>query len=353
MALDHANLFIAQQHSPGEYWGGPFPIYHEVLPFLTRFVTHFCAPGFFFLMGVGMVLFSYSRREKGWRHWQIILHFLVRGAILMALQLLLVNRAWEMDPGGWALETYIGVLFALGLTMILASFFLSLKPRYLIALALALLVITELAVPDPSTWGQRLPFWQNILLVAGGNPELWVNYPALAWLELVILGLVFGQWLVSDRKIAMSRGLVMGGVFLLAFFVLRWLDGFGNLRPRPGYDWMDFLNPVKYPPSITFILMTTGVNLILLTIFNFGLERFLWLRKVLSPLVVIGSAPLFFYVAHLFLFAGLSYLAPDGGTPLGIMYLYWLLGVALLVPFCDLYRRLKRSQPAWSPLHYF
>ena len=46
MALDHANFFIAQQHSPGEYWGGPFPVYDFALPFLTRLVTHFSAPGF-------------------------------------------------------------------------------------------------------------------------------------------------------------------------------------------------------------------------------------------------------------------------------------------------------------------
>ena len=29
MALDHANLLIAQQHSPGEYWGGTFPVYDQ------------------------------------------------------------------------------------------------------------------------------------------------------------------------------------------------------------------------------------------------------------------------------------------------------------------------------------
>ena len=49
MALDHANLFIAQQHSSGEYWGGPWPVHKDVLSFLVRLVTHLCAPGFFFV----------------------------------------------------------------------------------------------------------------------------------------------------------------------------------------------------------------------------------------------------------------------------------------------------------------
>ena len=68
MALDHANYFIAQQHSSGEHWGGSFPTYNSALPFLTRLVTHFSAPGFFFLMGVGMLLFAESQAEAGLEH---------------------------------------------------------------------------------------------------------------------------------------------------------------------------------------------------------------------------------------------------------------------------------------------
>ena len=72
MALDHASLFIAHKHSSGEMWGGPYPVYTDTLAFLTRFVTHFCAPGFFFLMGVGMALLALSRQEQGWSKWRII-----------------------------------------------------------------------------------------------------------------------------------------------------------------------------------------------------------------------------------------------------------------------------------------
>ena len=49
MALDHANHFIAQKHPPSEIWDGVFPVYYDVLAFLTRLVTHVAAPGFFFL----------------------------------------------------------------------------------------------------------------------------------------------------------------------------------------------------------------------------------------------------------------------------------------------------------------
>lgn len=81
MALDHANYFIAQQHPGGEHWGGPFPEYSDALSFLTRLVTHPAPTTFFFLMGVGMLLFAASRRKRGWSEAAIIRHFFIRGAV--------------------------------------------------------------------------------------------------------------------------------------------------------------------------------------------------------------------------------------------------------------------------------
>ena len=94
MALDHANYFVAQKHPTSEIWDGMYPVYYDTLTFLARLVTHFAAPGFFLLMGVGMFLFARSRSQRGWSRWAIIRHFLVRGVLLIALQLLIVNRAW-------------------------------------------------------------------------------------------------------------------------------------------------------------------------------------------------------------------------------------------------------------------
>ncbi|NIV29155.1 MAG: hypothetical protein GWN58_06485, partial [Anaerolineae bacterium] len=87
---------------------GVFPVYHDILAFLTRFVTHFAAPGFFLLMGVGMFLFARSRSERGWSRWAIVRHFLIRGLLLMVLQVLVVNRAWELSLQGWDVTIYIG-----------------------------------------------------------------------------------------------------------------------------------------------------------------------------------------------------------------------------------------------------
>jgi uncharacterized membrane protein len=309
MALDHASLFIAHKHSSGEIWGGPYPVYTDTLTFLTRFVTRFCAPGFFFLMGVGMALWALSRQEQGWSKWHVIRHFLIRGGAIIVIKFLVVNRAWELTPGGWGIRVYFGVLWALGSTMILGSLLLWLKPRYLLALTAVLLIGMELLSPNPSQWGAKLSLLNYMFLAPGGiigsarETLLWSNYPVVPWLELVTLGIVFGKWLANDPRKAFGRAWKLGAAFLVAFVVVRYLDGFGNIRPRMSNSWIDFLNPVKYPLSITYTLMTTDVNLIVLWLFS---RAGALVQNVFQPSVVFGRTSLFFYVLHLFLYAGLG-----------------------------------------------
>jgi uncharacterized membrane protein len=350
MALDHANHFVAQKHPPSEIWDGAFPVYYDTLTFLTRLVTHLAAPGFFFLMGAGIALFVRTRLEQGWSRWAIVRHFLIRGGVLVATQLLVVNRAWELSPQGWGLRIYIGVLCALGGTMILSSLLVWLKPAYLLGLTLALFVGMELTHPGLGMWRDvsHDPI-SVILLRPGGDSSLWAYYPVLPWLELVTFGMVFGHWVADDPQKAFSRAWKLGLAFLGAFVLLRIPDGFGNVRPRMGNSWIDFLNPVKYPPSMTFTLMTTGANLTLLWLFSKADEQ---VRRFLQPLVVFGQAPLFFYVLHLFLYAAIGLLVAPNGTSIPAMYPFWLLGLLILFPLSLWYGRLKHRQPANSILRF-
>jgi len=343
MALDHAMHFVAQKHSSGEYWGGPFPVYADPLPFITRFITHLAAPGFFFLMGVGMIFFAHSRNGAGWSRWSILRHLWIRGALLIVIQLIIINRAWELSPSGWGVEIYIGVLFALGGAMIAASFLLWLRPRHLLLALIVLVIGSELLHPEPALWGTIGNDAGSLLLLRpGGDNQLWSNYPILPWLELVVFGLLFGHWLKSDPDRAYRRGLFLGLIFLVSFLFVRWLDGFGNIRPRAGQNWIDFLNVVKYPPSLTFTLLTTGVNLIILWLFSKIAKAN---SLILEPLAVFGRAPLFFYILHLFFYAGIGYLLAPDGTTIGSMIPYWLLGLLLLFPMCIGYLMFKKSRP--------
>ena len=350
MALDHANHFVSQNHPPGEIWDGVFPIYYDPLAFLNRLVTHLAAPGFFLLMGAGMALYARSRRERGWSVWAVIRHFWIRGLVLIAVQLVIVNRAWELSPGGWGIKTYIGVLCALGGTMILGSLLLWLKPAYLLALTLILFVGVEWTHPGLGMWSSVSHAPLNVILLwPGGTPDLWAFYPVLPWLELVTLGLTFGHWLASDPRRAFNRAWKLGAALLVVFVVVRIGDGFGNVRPRMGDTWIDWLNPVKYPPSMAFTALTCGVNLILLWAFSRAGQR---MQRLRAPLATFGRAPLLFYVLHLFLSLGIGRLLAPGGTSVPWVYPFWLLGLLILFPVMWWYGRLKRKQPAHSLLRF-
>lgn len=349
MAVDHANYFVAQQHSSGEHWGGPFPAYADALSFITRLITHPVAPGFAFLMGTGMALFAASRRERGWSEWAIVRHFLIRGTLLVALQFSIVNLAWNLGPQPFP-DVYMGVLAALGGGMILGSLFVRLGPLTLAIVGMVLLVGVEFSHPDPSQWG--LIFDQPLGLVfgySGGDAGFWSNYPIFTWLELVIFGMAFGKWMLADQEAPLRRAWLIGVVALVGFYLLRIFDGFGNIRPRSGDDWIGYLNVVKYPPAMTFTLLTMGVNLILLSLFA---RAGGWANRLLESLATFGRVPLFFYVTHLYLYLGLGAWLEPSGTTIPIMYLYWLTGLGILYPLCVWYGHLKQRQPADSLLRF-
>lgn len=346
MSLDHANHFIAQKHSTGEYWGGAFPGYPDALSFLTRWVTHLAAPGFFFLMGMGMWLFARSRREKGWENWQIAGHFILRGAVLIALQFYVINPAWELSPGGWILEHYVGVLFALGGSMIILSALPLSDGRVLLPLTILFLFANGYIPPDPSEWGAQFGAIQRLLTTPGGDLTLWVNYPIAPWMPLVTLGMLFGDWLHTDKDKAYQRALWIGLSFLLALVITRPLGNFWNIRPLPIHNWIGFLNLVKYPPSLTFIFMTMGINLLLL----WGFAK---LVRTLTFLTVFGRTPLFFYIAHLYLYAGVGAYFTPAGTSIPKMLIAWILGLVILYPLCLGYARLKAMEPGRRSLQFF
>lgn len=350
MALDHANYFVAQAHSTGEYWGGSLPVYPTVWAFLTRLVTHLAAPGFFFLMGVGMALFSQKRSREGWSKTEIRRHFLLRGALLILLQLLVVNQAWGLFSGGGGLTVYIGVLTALGGAMIVSAWLVDFRPAILLVLAVILIIATELLTPSFDQWGHAFHPLLRLLLIPGGTQAFRVNYPLLPWLGVTLFGLAFGGWLIQADKKAFHRALWIGVGALLVFVLLRLGNGFGNIRSRTAGGWTAFLNLVKYPPSLTFLLLTMGVNLIVLRLFYLSEESS---RTSWDPLLVFGGSPLFFYTIHLFLYAGIGRLFAPRGISLSIMVLYWLLGLALLYPACLGFRVWKGRQNSRSFIRLF
>lgn len=342
MALDHANHFIARAKRNPEMWADLFPTYgsDEILVFLTRFITHLAAPGFFFLMGAGMVLLVQSPSRRAWNRRQVTRHFLLRGALLIMLQYTLENFAWGLKE---PLGIYFGVLYGLGGVMILGCFLLRLPPATLTAIGAALILLTELLLPDVRTGYVAYPLIRRLLLLPGSSGPVLVLYPLLPWLGVSALGMAFGKFLGRNPKHAYGRAFWLGLAALLIFIPLRLAGGFGNIRPAAGTGWIALLNLVKYPPSVTFLLLTLGANLVLLALFS---KLPAWL---LRPLVILGRAPLFFYICHLWLYGILGMLfVPASGIGIPKMLPYWLGGILLLWPLCYLFFRFKFTRPADS-----
>lgn len=342
MALDHANTFISHGKLGFELWTGSFPEYYgDALAFLTRAITHIAAPGFFFLMGAGMVLFARSRRERGWSTARIARHFAVRAGLLLFLQFCVENPAWRLgqpDNG----QTYYGVLYALGGAMLIGILLLRLPQRWLIGLSVLLIGLTELLLPADRSGAIGYAPLLRLWLLPGYSEDMLVLYPLMPWLGVLGLGMAYGQWLERDPERAYRGALRMGAAALVLFVPLRLCNGFGNIRPLQGNDWIALLNVVKYPPSLTFLLLTLGIDLVALGWFAQTGDK---AERLLQPLAVFGRVPLFFYVAHLYLYGLLGLWIT---TDIAAMYPYWLLGLMILFPLCWGYDRFKHNRPTGS-----
>lgn len=359
MALDHASLFIAGQHF-AEYWGIPLPDYGDAFSLFTRVISHLCAPGFFFLMGVGMHLYWSSRRARGVEERTIIRHFAVRGTILIAVDIFIITPTWiigtledflagkgpiDVVPGaGESIMMVTGVLAALGAAMLLTGFVLRLSGTLTAVLGIAILLICQLGVPEAARVFEPMTQFERIFLVAGHDGILLVNYPILPWLSVCLLGVAFGHLARADAERAMKLALPAGVVALVLFVLVRGAGGFGTHHPAPGDDWMALLTVTKYPPSLAFLLLSLGANALFLSLIH-SLENTQgkFLEGVGRPLLVFGRAPLFFYVAHLYLYSIVGLLIP-GATSLAAMYPVWLIGLVVLYPACKRYDGFKRGK---------
>jgi len=366
MALDHASFFIARMHSR-EFWGTALPDYASALPFLLRLVSHLCAPGFFFLMGVGMALMAAARCREGWSHGRLTRFFLVRGALLIGMQLLVENPAWglafvygvpgsfvsrggSLPGGGEGFAVYFGVLFALGGVMMVLAPALRWQWRFHLAFALGAVLLTQWLTPGPEASHRLYPEGLRVLMIPGRTGQVVVFYPVIPWLGVAALGVLFGQCLAGagdDKRPFRWVGLA-GGILLMLFFLIRSQGWPGNFHlPAPG--WIGFLNVTKYPPSLAFLCLTMGVNgLLLATLSLQSVEQ----GRLLRVLSVFGRTPLFFYVIHLYLYGLMGWLVPSGVTPVR-MLLFWLAGLVVLYPLCQRYYRFKQTRPIASVWRYF
>ena len=325
--------------------GTPLPL----AQFLTRFITHLCAPTFVFLAGTGLAFTVERRVAAGERPGTIDRDIATRGIVIALYELWI---SWfVVPPGAWLLQ----VLYAIGI-----SFLFMVPLRRLpngVALGLALFVIAagELLVGLSVRLGNdpaHPPLLLALLVVGGERGPLIIGYPPLHWLAIMLLGWVWGRMLVtkapSPRRIARKLALFGTGA-VLVFALLRGANGYGNmLLYREDQSLVQWLHVSKYPPSIAYTALELGIMALLLA----GLFRLTLVRPARSEglLITLGQTPMFFYLLHFPLLVMASRIS-------GVQHQLGLAAtfagaagvVIVLYPACRWYRQFKASgQHGWT-----
>ena len=347
MTLDHAS----GEFNAGRLMADGVTLYTPGMPlptaqFLTRWVTHLCAPTFVFLAGTALAL-SIGRRRAGGHAEPAIDRFLItRGAFIAALDPLWMS--WVFFPGRVLLQ----VLYAIGGGLAAMAALRRLDPRWLLGLAIVLVVggeaLTGLAL---ALGGSAEPTIPAALLMTGGSfGRLIVGYPLVPWLAMMLLGWCFGRWLERAGSAAAPRLLVRAGIGALVVFVaVRGLNGYGNmLLPRESGSLVQWLHVSKYPPSLSFVALELGLMALVLAAL-FRVER--WKPGALPrPLLVLGQTALFDYLLHVHVLALAAWaLALQHRAGLAASYVATAGTLVVLYPLCVRYARYKRAHPdGWT-----
>jgi len=269
--------------------------------FFCRLLAHLCAPVFVFLTGLSAWLYA-SNKPDGRRAASAFLF--KRGLFLVVLELTLVNFAWtfELPPS----TLYLQVIWAIGLSMLALSALLWLPRGVLVALAILIIAGHNLFDGMRLSADQPLhALWavlhQRDWLQLGEGLRARTSYPVLPWIGVIALGWAAGPWFARDASMPRRHALLLwSGLGALAgFALLRLANIYGDASWAPQADTlrtlMSVFNVTKYPPSLQFVLLTLGVGLLLLRLYESPA-----LARRLRPLSALGSAPMFFYLLHLF-----------------------------------------------------
>jgi uncharacterized membrane protein len=329
MALDHTRDYYSNAGVDATDLARSWPAL-----FFTRFATHFCAPVFVLLAGAGAFL---SRKPK--RELQAFL--LTRGLWLVALEVTVVTFAWTFNPH-WRFVP-LQVIWAIGWSMVALAALVELPAWAVGAVGAIVIAAHNLTDGVAGNWAWALLHQQRLFELDGHRVR--VAYPLLPWIGVIAAGYGVGAILVRpDRRRWLAA---IGAALVLAFVILRVLDGYGDPHPRAGQPWMGFLNCTKYPPSLDYLLMTLGPSLLVLA----AIDK---LRG--GPIEVFGRVPLFFYVLHLYLIHFSRWLVSlfisTDGWSLPVVYAVWLAIVIALYWPCRLYANFKARHPDSKILSY-
>ena len=269
MALDHVREFF---HADAMVFQAEDLARTTPILFLTRWITHVCAPGFVFLAGLAAA----RRLRRGGSPAELSRYLAMRGLWLVLLEITVMRFALNFrfsaqDP------VLLIILVALGLSMVALAGLVWLPRPAIGAFGAAVVIGHNLLDPlRPADFGAWAPLWNLVhdpgAFSAAGRLVI-AGYPVLPWAGLMAVGFAAGAIYDLDPA-ARRRILVRSGLaFIGAFVALRAVNAYGDPSPwsvqaTPVMTVLSFLRTTKYPPSLQFLLMTIGPVLLLLAWFE-------------------------------------------------------------------------------------
>jgi len=348
MALDHTRDFF------GTSGFNPRDVMEPAL-FLTRWLTHLCAPTFILLAGLSAFLYGRERSVQ-----ELSRFLLIRGSWLILIDLTLIKFVWSFDVDLYRLS--VGVIFVIGASMVALAALIWL-PRWAIA-GVAFIMLGGHNLLDgvrAEQLGEGSWAWHVLhepgLVPLGDGANLYVLYPLMPWIGVMAVGYLLGPVMQLDGAARQRVLFRLGAAVTLGFIVLRATNLYGDPAPWIAQEtWLStllsFLNCEKYPPSLLYLMMTLGPALMLLACFEHARGAFARL------LATFGQVPFFYYVVHIYLIHALAVATgfavtgtftrtPAIGLSLPGVYVVWFLALVLLYPICRWFAVLKESGRGW------
>ncbi|MEI8395611.1 MAG: heparan-alpha-glucosaminide N-acetyltransferase domain-containing protein [Rhodospirillaceae bacterium] len=367
MALDHVRDFWC----PTGFSASNLALTWPEL-FMTRWITHFCAPVFIFLAGVGVWFYQSNRKASA---GEVSRFLLSRGIWLIFLELTIINFFWQFGYD----HIKFGVIWAIGCSMIILALLVYLPRAVLIAVVVVSIFGHNLLDGlNPADFGEFGWLWR-VLHVPGffsfsdgpGVSTIKVIYPLIPWFGVIGLGYLMGPLFQRPRAEREPLLIFLGAGAVILFIVLRAFNLYGDpvpwsTQPRGDiFTVLSFINVTKYPVSLLYLLLALGPVLMLLPL----LER--WTGAARNVVVTFGKVPFFYYILHLPLIhvtaliwklavfgvdfsgaAGPNQFPPTYHPSLILCYSVWLLTIMVLYRPCLRFARYKAANKAWW-LSYF
>jgi len=335
MLVDHVREIVYAHHAVTDPMKA---LTIEPALFFTRLTSQLVAPIFIVLAGLSAYLYSQSHTKRETSYF-----LATRGLFLLFLEFTLVTGAWaaqHFPPTFW-----LQVIWAIGLCMLALAALLHLPRTWQLVLGTVIVcghnLLDGIVLTPDSVF--HLPWavlHQRAAFDVGAGVVIKISYPVLPWIGVILLGYAVGPWFArgSDAGARMRKLTILGWTMLLAFLIIRFANVYGDQPWANTGDGlrtvMSFLAATKYPPSLMFLMSTLGIGLILLSY----LER-VQESKGVRMLALMGGAPMFFYVWHLYLLKILNAIAVaiwghNQGTGFGFdnVSMIWLTALVLITP---------------------